>query len=524
MSRPASHAGSVGSNKSNSSRTKYKTVSKDSYVDETLFGSPSRGKASDTAASPNNRSPNSKLKAAQSMRTTRGGHLIAENVTTLKTSDLARMKKASPIISPEEAQAMKAQAEAARSQKLSHALARKERMLKMEEERKAREPASETDRLKAEADSKILTDAQIARLEEQDDVKHMNQMQLYAKCVTIRDAQIEEKKHMMLEEEEENRRLDLMMEIERLKALEHYEERERLRALERVAGQKMLEEQIKQREQAKLMEEELMAQERAQMNVEIKRMEAEEAAARERKKQQAAMLLEEVAESNAEQIRRKKEVAEREAMEDLQIARYLAEKAARDEEHAAREAAIQKAKADEVSRLRAQQERAQDKQSEIDELRARRYQEAYEREWREKERAAAQRQQDINRDLLAAREAQQQAKLKNLADQALAERDEFNRILVANREKEYEEAAQASAQQTIRNRHKEELMNQIKANQEARKREDAAALEDGRRRAAAAQAQRYEMLRMKELKLEELKDSGVPDKYCSELQGKKISL
>lgn len=125
---------------------------------------------------------------------------------------------------------------------------------------------------------------------------------------------------------------------------------------------------------------------------------------------------------------------------------------------------------------------------------------------------------------MAAREAQQQAKLKNLADQALAERDEFNRILVANREKEYEEAAQASAQQTIRNRHKEELMNQIKANQEARKREDAAALEDGRRRAAAAQAQRYEMLRMKELKLEELKDSGVPDKYCSELQGKKISL
>lgn len=50
-------------------------------------------------------------------------------------------------------------------------------------------------------------------------MKHMNQMQLYAKCVTIRDAQIEEKKHMMLEEEEENRRLDLMMEIERYEPL-----------------------------------------------------------------------------------------------------------------------------------------------------------------------------------------------------------------------------------------------------------------------------------------------------------------
>lgn len=63
----------------------------------------------------------------------------------------------------------------------------------------------------------ILSKAEMAAMEEMDDVKHMNQMQLYAKCVTIRDAQIEEKKHMMLEEEEEERRLDLMMEIERLK-------------------------------------------------------------------------------------------------------------------------------------------------------------------------------------------------------------------------------------------------------------------------------------------------------------------
>ena len=45
----------------------------------------------------------------------------------------------------------------------------------------------------------------------------MNQMMLYSKCVTIRDAQIEEKKHIMEENEEEERRLDLMMELERIK-------------------------------------------------------------------------------------------------------------------------------------------------------------------------------------------------------------------------------------------------------------------------------------------------------------------
>jgi len=42
--------------------------------------------------------------------------------------------------------------------------------------------------------------------EEKDSVKNMNQMMLYSKCVTIRDAQIQEKKQMMLETEDENRR------------------------------------------------------------------------------------------------------------------------------------------------------------------------------------------------------------------------------------------------------------------------------------------------------------------------------
>lgn len=42
--------------------------------------------------------------------------------------------------------------------------------------------------------------------EEKDSVKNMNQMMLYSKCVTIRDAQIQEKKQMMLETEDETRR------------------------------------------------------------------------------------------------------------------------------------------------------------------------------------------------------------------------------------------------------------------------------------------------------------------------------
>lgn len=61
---------------------------------------------------------------------------------------------------------------------------------------------------------------------ELDDVKQMNQMVLYSKVVTIRDKQLDENKRLEAEWIEEQKKLDLMMEIERLKVLQEEEERE----------------------------------------------------------------------------------------------------------------------------------------------------------------------------------------------------------------------------------------------------------------------------------------------------------
>ena len=60
-------------------------------------------------------------------------------------------------------------------------------------------------------------------------MKHMNQMVLYSKVVTIRDKQLQENKLLDQEWLEEQKKLDLMMEIERLKALKVAEEREIVR-------------------------------------------------------------------------------------------------------------------------------------------------------------------------------------------------------------------------------------------------------------------------------------------------------
>lgn len=66
----------------------------------------------------------------------------------------------------------------------------------------------------------LLTKAQALMDEEQDDVKKMNQMVLYSKVVTIRDQQLLESKNLESEWVREQKKLDLMMEIERLKDLQ----------------------------------------------------------------------------------------------------------------------------------------------------------------------------------------------------------------------------------------------------------------------------------------------------------------
>lgn len=76
-------------------------------------------------------------------------------------------------------------------------------------------------------------------MERQDEAKAMAQMVNACKCVTIRDAQLAERKYMMLESEAENRRLDLLMEQERLKALDNYAQRDQQRKEERMQGAKV---------------------------------------------------------------------------------------------------------------------------------------------------------------------------------------------------------------------------------------------------------------------------------------------
>lgn len=86
-------------------------------------------------------------------------------------------------------------------------------------------------------------------------------MMLYSKVVTIRDRQKEEQKRLEHEWIDEQKRMDIMMEIERLKSLKMQDEREVRRKDMQRSGASVIVDQIKERELDRIKEQELREKE-----------------------------------------------------------------------------------------------------------------------------------------------------------------------------------------------------------------------------------------------------------------------
>ena len=100
----------------------------------------------------------------------------------------------------------------------------------------------------------LLEKAQEQIEEEEDEIKKLNELILNAKCHAIRDAQLVEKVEIKKELLEEEKRLDEMMENDRLKALYEYESRENKKKEERLKGAEILKNQIQDNKMSNLLE------------------------------------------------------------------------------------------------------------------------------------------------------------------------------------------------------------------------------------------------------------------------------
>eukprot|EP00993_Chasmostoma_nieuportense_P000168 NODE_1153_length_1630_cov_41.399867_g1085_i0.p1 GENE.NODE_1153_length_1630_cov_41.399867_g1085_i0~~NODE_1153_length_1630_cov_41.399867_g1085_i0.p1 ORF type:complete len:490 (-),score=190.06 NODE_1153_length_1630_cov_41.399867_g1085_i0:69-1538(-) len=405
----------------------------------------------------------------------------------------------------------------------------KQRMLELSQARKERIQAIDQERARKgaqkapeEIERDLAKQEEIKRSrrmmdEESDEVKFMNKVVLYSKCVTIRDAQIEEKQAISSEKKEEQKRLDMMMEMERLKALKMYEEREQKRIEDRRKGAAVIRAQMEEREQERLRQLELKQQEQEAMLRHIDKMKEEDRREAGRKREASKRLMEDVALANAEQIRLKTRQRDTEMEEERRITEYLREKERREQDMAEEQDRTRAEKEREIARLRSMQERAQDKQAELDALRAKRAQESYERDWRRKERQEAEHAQQINRELSYARSAQKMEKEALLAEQAMIENEEFERIIAVQRLEDERERSRRVVEKDRRSKHALELKDQINHMSEIKRRERREFVEEGNKLKKEREQEAEKLERIRAEKLHHLEEQGVPAKYRNEL-------
>ena len=262
-----------------------------------------------------------------------------------------------------------------------------------------------------------------------------------------------------------------MMEIERLKVLKVEEDREAARKIARKQGQRVIVDQIAERHHARVREQELKEREQELIKKQVKQAEEDELRALQLKKTQVSHMLRQVEVTNQQNTFIQQKNRQKEIDEDLKIEEYNRQ---RDRAHMlklAEEKAVREEKEKELQKLREQQEKAADRQADIDALRAKRAFEAGEREARKKEQLAFEKKQRLLTDLEDARVKQFADREKVLANIAQNEKETFMRILNEQKEAEEKERRINASKARAYNEYSHQLKSQINNKSEIKKQE-----------------------------------------------------
>ncbi|XP_063172979.1 cilia- and flagella-associated protein 45 [Candoia aspera] len=434
--------------------------------------------------------------------------------------DFRRIKDSSRILTKEEREAQESAIRAEREATIVAVNERKKSMKLKEILRKKNEKLNDLEEEAKERAQYLLERATNLRMEQEDEIKKLGEIILEAKCHAIRDAQILEKKQVEKELSEEEMRLAKMMEVERQKANQMQDELQQKRKEELYRGRRHLVQQIEKNEELRALKAEQRDQEAQDMLEYLERLQFEDEREMERRRSEQLRIQAEIRNINDENQRRKDEKLNQEKMADLRVLEYQRQKMAREAEFEAEQERIHREKEMETARLRALQEKAQDHQAEQDALRAKRNQEAAEREWRRKEKDTLQKKIQTEAMLKQSRLEQVAQKEHSLAVQVQRDRAEFERIVRVQREQIEKERKEHERRVALQMNHAGELRRQVREHQQKQVQERIAIFEEGKRLKEEARRRSERLNEIKRRKLDELRAAGLPEKYCAQVERK----
>ncbi|VVC24428.1 Hypothetical protein CINCED_3A005033 [Cinara cedri] len=282
-------------------------------------------------------------------------------------------------------------------------------------------------RLDDEANKKsnyLLARAQQLRQDQEDEIKRCNSLILSTKCHAIRNAQIAEKQLIQKAMKEEERRMEEIMERERMLAAKELEKASEIERLKKKQQAIEVEKQIKENEVAREMELARMAEEARIRAEALEKIRQEEAKSYKAKMEKQIQLRQEFMLLNAQIRDSKKLEEEMNNIEVLQIQEYTRKK---NEREIAFERELQKQKLlkeKSIAKIQANQLATYETQAAKDELNALRVRDQVEREWRRKEREEAIKRAKDEEELNAARQKQIEDQRRMYAFEIQREKEE----------------------------------------------------------------------------------------------------
>ena len=202
-------------------------------------------------------------------------------------------------------------------------------------------------------------------------VKNFEQICRKAKIATIWDRQMEERKMMEGMYLNKEKRLDEMMELERLKEIKYIEDREKINKKIKIQSQKAIIEQIYDNDVERNKKREEIEREKILMLKQIEKMKEEEKKIFQMRKLEKKEKIKEFVHSLDIQALEKKKKKLQEKEEELKIEKFNIEKKAREEKLLEEKKLIAQKKERELQALREKQEKQKDKMDEINEIKAR---------------------------------------------------------------------------------------------------------------------------------------------------------
>ena len=447
--------------------------------------------------------------------------LPIHDTALLSFYDYERIKKNAYIPSREESLNNERIHKEQKDTQLAKARALKEKIQKYDKN-KPKYFLSDIEREKIINDKKLLARAQKYHDDNEDVVKEMEKLAFYAKVATIRDKQKQEHKIMGQNYKRKEEKLDTMMELERLKELKNQQDQEELKNKMRREGCLIIIEQMKKKELEKIKHKEQLEKEQQEILKNIKKMQEEDAKEAEKKRLLQEKMTQEIVEYNRISILNKQEKLAKEKEEDLRILKYNMEKAKKEEEELKEKRRLQEEKEKEVQKLRERQEKAQDKMAELDALRARRADEAGAREARLKEKNELMHKKKIMEELFQSNNRQKLQKQNQLAEQARQEQLEYERIIRKQLDDMEREKRIEEEKKRMRYEHNLDLRKLIKLREEKERLEAKEKLEEGRINRQRNDSWKKRMEKIKQQKIQELKDMKVDPIYIADLERYKI--